>query len=664
MKNEHFSKLKKIYITSVLMTSFFAILFMRLNLSQTSHEAIELFAKTNQKEIASYDFLSLASKLNALLASENIQCIYGKYKGNDFVRYSNGNCQSSFWISQVFLDTRAYSDLEISVSFKLPHSLIYSLICFIISQIIMSIYLLKVNKEKIILDEKLKEITLRISKQVAHDIRSPLSSLNMIVSTLSDLSEEKRVLIRSSINRINDIANELIGKSKDQNSKTTHTGNSDSADKMDLHVELIPALIDTIVSEKRVQYREQMNIEIEAVFSKSYGLFANVNPIELKRVVSNLVNNSCESFPDGKGKVVVEVTPTTTESSHESNTQNIDVYTLNNPHNSRQSFVTVAVRDNGLGIPENILKKLGEYGVSSGKENTHSGSGIGVFHAKQTVEKCGGIFIIETEANKGTSMIMKFPRIDAPSWFVEKLSLTANQTVISLDDDLSIHGIWRDRFKSLSVTNSGTNDFIVNHVTFTSGSEFKKYYELQIKNKIQSENILYLFDYELLNQKQTGLDISEELGIGAQTILITSRYEEDIVRTRCEKLKVKLIPKMMTNLVPIVTKKAKIKYDLVLIDDDSLIHMTWALMAKDRHLNIKMYLTPTAFLQAAPTIDQNTPVYIDVSLGNGVSGIEFSKQVHILGFTEINLATGYEVESLDKPDFIKKVCGKDFPDII
>jgi signal transduction histidine kinase len=53
-----------------------------------------------------------------------------------------------------------------------------------------------------------------VASQVAHDIRSPLSALNMVSSELGEVPEEKRLLIRNSIQRINDIANDLLAKGK------------------------------------------------------------------------------------------------------------------------------------------------------------------------------------------------------------------------------------------------------------------------------------------------------------------------------------------------------------------------------------------------------------------------------------------------------------------
>ncbi|MFH1356782.1 MAG: hypothetical protein ABII18_06565, partial [bacterium] len=53
------------------------------------------------------------------------------------------------------------------------------------------------------------------ASQIAHDIRSPLAALNMVTHDLKQLPEDERIIIRSAVQRIQDIANDLASK-KDQ----------------------------------------------------------------------------------------------------------------------------------------------------------------------------------------------------------------------------------------------------------------------------------------------------------------------------------------------------------------------------------------------------------------------------------------------------------------
>lgn len=56
-----------------------------------------------------------------------------------------------------------------------------------------------------------------------------------------------------------------------------------------------------------MQFREYAELEIEIDLKNGFGAFAIINSNELKRVISNLVNNAVESFDNFQGKVFVSI---------------------------------------------------------------------------------------------------------------------------------------------------------------------------------------------------------------------------------------------------------------------------------------------------------------------------------------------------------------------
>src|SRR5262249_230320 len=112
------------------------------------------------------------------------------------------------------------------------------------------------------------------ARQVSHDIRSPLAALNMVIPTLDGIADSERRIIRNVAQRINDIANGLLVQSKPNVDGNAEPHPQDSATVM-----LIP-LIDALISEKRMQYRERMDLEICADISNGFGLFAQLNASE------------------------------------------------------------------------------------------------------------------------------------------------------------------------------------------------------------------------------------------------------------------------------------------------------------------------------------------------------------------------------------------------
>ena len=209
----------------------------------------------------------------------------------------------------------------------------------------------------------------QMATQVSHDIRSPLSALNIVIGSLKDISEEKRSLIRNATQRITDIANQLL---------KTSIGSSvarDNKRSIESSAALAP-IIDSVVYEKKLQFGEITSISIATFLAGGSDVFASINGVEFARVISNLIDNSVESL-NGVGEVLISLST--------------DI-----------STVTIKIQDNGKGIPPHLLSRLGERGASFGKSGGQSGFGLGVYHARKTILDAGGSFNVVSEVDVGT----------------------------------------------------------------------------------------------------------------------------------------------------------------------------------------------------------------------------------------------------------------------
>jgi FixJ family two-component response regulator len=130
-----------------------------------------------------------------------------------------------------------------------------------------------------------------------------------------------------------------------------------------------------------------------------------------------------------------------------------------------------------------------------------------------------------------------------PDWFQSSITLSPNTHVIVLDDDESIHSVWQTLF----LENIKNKSVKLDH--FYEPSTFITYC-----NTSRSEHDLFLVDYELINSRETGLDLIEQLNLKKQSILVTSRYEEPEIRERIKNLGIKLIPKSFAPYIPISMK--------------------------------------------------------------------------------------------------------------
>jgi signal transduction histidine kinase len=202
-----------------------------------------------------------------------------------------------------------------------------------------------------------------LAEQLAHDIRSPLTAINIAVFDVSSISENKRIMIRNASNRINDIANNLLLQSKDTlpESQITHKNINNSP-------ELIFVVIDAIVSEKRYEYYSTgLNLELKSS-EDSYGCFSLIDLGYFKRILSNLINNSIEAI-DQDGSILISVT-------------------------CNDSQIEIIIEDDGCGIPSDILPKVTNLGFSFNKKE---GAGIGLSYVKQHLHSMNGTIKIESE---------------------------------------------------------------------------------------------------------------------------------------------------------------------------------------------------------------------------------------------------------------------------
>jgi len=352
------------------------------------------------------------------------------------------------------------------------------------------------HRVNVALGESIKNL----ASQVAHDIRSPLAALENVAERVTTLPEEDRILVRIAVNRITDIANHLI-----ENRVSSSSGVSETP-----AVHLLSSLIEPLITEKRMQFRTKIGIEIDGrMDALSYGLFAKIQPTIFKRALSNLIDNAAEALGE-RGFVR---------------------FSLAKDGAKISNSIAIVITDNGKGILDEILPKLGKRGETFGKQG---GSGLGLYYAKTSIESWGGTLELSSKIHFGTQVRITLPCAHPPSWFVQEIKLSANTPVVVLDDDPSIHQIWSRRLES------------VQHLS--TPQQLRDWIQ---GNPAAAQTALYLMDYELQGFQETGLSLIEEYHLQQRSILVTSRFEEPKILAACQRLRVRLIPKGMAGFVPI-----------------------------------------------------------------------------------------------------------------
>lgn len=100
----------------------------------------------------------------------------------------------------------------------------------------------------------------------------------------------------------------------------------------------------------------------------------------------------------------------------------------------------------------------------------------------------------------------------------------------------------------------------------------------------------------------------------------------------------------------------------ILIDDDSLIRMSWQMAAKKAGVELRVYSSVADFLDfAAEFSPDETTIYIDSDLDDGLKGEIEAEKIFNLGFKAIHMATGHSADELNIPSYISSVQGKRAP---
>lgn len=500
---------------------------------------------------------------------------------------------------------------------------------------------LKHQEALLLLEQKVKE---KLARQVSHDLRSPLTALNSFLVSQEGLAEQQTHLIKSCLQRITDITNNLVAK----NTPTPFIKKGEFTQKntaKDLEKpELLPLFIESLVSHERSKLRDRIGIELEVNLSHSYGAFVKIPLDDFGKILKGLIQHASLNLPNAKGKVVVDV-------------------------KKAKNSILVQVSDNGRGMDEITLLQLqnrlsGSFKTSlENPQNKWDHAEAWVIElfgflkkSAQEIKTWGGSLQVQSYLGVGTTVKVTLPEADVPAWFCQHLTFYNPMQLITLDDDISMHSIYKSRIKSLAAAAQG-----VEHLVFTSALEFKDF--LHTTQNTNFKRRLFLVDYELIGQNTNGLDLIEELKeLQGQSILVTSRYDEPRVRKKCLDLNVPVIPKPLIAMVPIRLAAPLKRPDAVLIDDDiQLVHALWQLIADENGKKLDRFKSFHEFNSLLDEYDLRTPIYLDSDLGGSVKGEILAQELFSKGFKNIYLCTGYSKSQFGPMPWIKEIVGKEPP---
>lgn len=195
------------------------------------------------------------------------------------------DCSNGFFQQKAFISIPQADGIKVSFTLRLPIELQRLFVIFLTLQIAL-IFSIVFATKKVESERRKKEQELyELSRRMFHDIRSPLSALNTIAENFEGTNHSQElVILKSAIKRINEIANSLLGQTKKTNSIQ--------------EPEYQPVLqaIEEIITEKKQEFNTTATIHLNSNRT-SNALFVS---IDLKRILSNLLNNAIEVRGDSR----------------------------------------------------------------------------------------------------------------------------------------------------------------------------------------------------------------------------------------------------------------------------------------------------------------------------------------------------------------------------
>lgn len=225
-------------------------------------------------------------------------------------------------------------------------------------------------QRKVIEAEKI-EAKVEIAKVVAHNIRSPIVAIEMMLPQMAEIPDRMRRTLQNSVKEIKQLSDRLRLQAESMFAAQAYSQ----------ELIFLPVLLEDVICQKQMEYSSRADIQVQLCSSMSKMAFVLANGTELKSILSNLINNSVESMGPGGGKVLVRA-------------------------DESEKQVGISVIDNGAGIPREFLSDLGRRKMSFKGESR----GYGLVHAFRCVEFWGGGHTIESNLGIGTVISLTLPK--------------------------------------------------------------------------------------------------------------------------------------------------------------------------------------------------------------------------------------------------------------
>ena len=265
-------------------------------------------------------------------------------------------------------------------------------------------------QDQIVVREKLAALG-ELTAGVAHEIRNPLNFVKNFSESSEELLVEMREVMEEGDGQLTDDQRELIGEIQQDLSDnlTRILSHGDRANRIvqdmlqmgrestDIQVTDINKLVD---EHARLAYHSaratdpNFQLDMKQEFDPDAGEIEAV-PQELGRVFLNMVSNACDATDEKR------------RAAQEAGTAADYMPTLELFTRRAGDHVEVRIRDNGSGMPPEVMEKI--FNPFFTTKPTNRGTGLGLAITRDIVQKHGGTIQVQSEVGEFTEMIVELP---------------------------------------------------------------------------------------------------------------------------------------------------------------------------------------------------------------------------------------------------------------
>ena len=282
--------------------------------------------------------------------------------------------------------------------------------------------------------EKARQAALEANKakseflaNMSHDIRTPMNAIvGMTAIAAAHIDDRKQVenclrKITLSSKHLLGLINDVLDMSKIESGKLTLTTEQISLKEV---VEGIVNIMQPQVKTKK----QTFDIHVENILTENVWC----DGVRLNQVLLNLLSNATKYTPEG-GAI------------------HLSLFEENSPKGERYVRIYIKVKDNGIGMSPDFLKRIYESYSRADGDRIHKteGAGLGMAITKYIVDAMEGTIDIQSEPDKGTEFLLTFDFEKAAAMNMDMVLPSWNMLVV--DDDELLCRTAMDALKSIGI---------------------------------------------------------------------------------------------------------------------------------------------------------------------------------------------------------------------